>query len=60
MAILLEVKAFLSLFKGKTLLVKSDNVTSVAYVNLLGRRFDSLYTLARELQNLCLENQIEI
>jgi hypothetical protein len=49
MAILLEVKAFFSLFKEKILLVKSDNVTSVIYVNLLRKRFNSLYTLAREL-----------
>jgi hypothetical protein len=56
LAIFLKVKAFLSLLKGKSLQVKSDNVTSVAYVNLFGERFDSLYALAQELQSLCLAN----
>jgi hypothetical protein len=54
------VLTFLPHFVGKTVLVKTDNVTAVAHINKFGSRHTNLNHLARALHNLCFRQGITL
>ena len=53
LAVLMALRAFLPRIKGHRVLLKSDNATTVAYVNNLGGPVAPLYAIARETLTLC-------
>ena len=59
-AVLLTLKTFKHLVTGKSVLLRSDNVATVAYINMQGGPSQSLSAIATEIWEVLLTNNIQI
>ena len=59
-AVLLTLKSFIPVLKGKTVTVFSDNITTVANINFMGSSHRDLSEVASKIWSLAIRNSIEI
>lgn len=60
MAVLLSLKTFVKELSGKAVLILSDNISTVAYINMQGGPSPALTTIATNIWAFMVENQIEV